>query len=564
MTETVTAAAPVFAVTLPPPLAWLAPLADRALGLSPLQALYRERPAGLSPAGFIAHALQALPLAYTLRADAGAEIPAEGPLLVVANHPSGAADGLVLADLLLRRRGDLRILANRWLAAIPELQPLVLAVDVFRPGANGRALRAALRHLRGGGALLMFPAGAVSQLQLGPGWAVSDPPWAPGVAELALASGASVLPAHLAAAPLWPSLLAGRLHPRLRTACLPRDLLRQRGRTLEIALAPPLPATELARLPDAARADYLRLLVEALAPLPAATAARPLVPLVAAVAPARLAAALAALPASARLLGQGALSVYRVPGEALGVLGEELGRLRELAFRAAGEGSGLACDRDAHDRDYEHLLLWHETEQRLLGAYRLGFTTAVVARRGLAGLYTHSLFDYGEALLAHLGPSLELGRSFVVPDQQRSFAALRLLWRGIARVLEAHPELRYLFGPVSISARYSRTGRALMELALSRHHADPVLSRLVRPRTPARPSAGEPLRRSVAAALADPALLSAVVGRIERGSGLPVLLRHYLELRGRFAGFNVDAAFGDTLDGLVFVPVAELPARWRR
>lgn len=357
-----------------------------------------------------------------------------------------------------------------------------------------------------------------------------------------------------------PGLLAAQTVP-VQPLRLDRPASWSPRRATLLHLGDVLPAAELARIDVAAQGAYLRLLCQALGGSSAvAPEQRPLAPLAAPVAAERLAAEIDALPASCCLLRQGEFAVYCAPAAPIPGVLDEIGRLRELSFRAVQEGSGLPADLDRYDAHYQHLWLWHAPSRQIIGAYRLGFTATLAAPQAL---YTHSLFDYDQRLLARIGPSLELGRSFVRPEWQRSFRALRLLWSGIVQVLDAHPQLQYLFGPVSISGGYSALSRKLMELALTRHHGERSLQSLVRPRTPARYAAGDRVTPTVAAALAEPALLSRAVSRVGSGAGLPVLLRHYLELRGRFAGFNVDADFGGTLDGLVFVAVADIPPRIR-
>ena len=540
---------------------WAASTAEQLTGLAALQALYAALPANLEPGAFLRTALQRLNVQAQLASGRLDAVPATGPLVLVCNHPYGAADGLVLADLLLARRPDLLLLANHLLRRLPQLAPLILPVDVFHRGASLGGVRAALRHLEHGGALLLFPAGEVSRLD----WRarrVTDRPWAESAALLARRSGAAVVPLCIEGQARWPSLLAGAVHPRLRTLCLARDLLQQRHSIVRVHLGEAVPAAELARLTPASQTAYLRLLSESLAQRPASAAspASTSVPVAEAEPVERMEQELAALPSEYLLVRQADFTVALAEAAQIPVTLREIGRLRELSFRAVEEGTGTACDLDAFDADYQHLYVWHHPTRQLVGAYRLGLTQMLAARRGVAALYTRTLFRYDHALLQHLGPSIELGRSFVVPAWQRNFRALRLLWSGIAAVLDARPEIRCLFGPVSISASYSPLARALMETALSTHHSDAVLQRLVSPRTPSRDRASRRDTRPLIAALSDPALLSRVVSRLDRGSGLPVLLRHYLDLKGRFAGFNVDADFGDTLDGLVFVRVADIPA----
>lgn len=552
-------------LSLPRPLGWgwAAATAEQLTGLAALQPLYAELPANLAPAAFVRAALQRLNLRPHLASGRLDAVPATGPVVLVCNHPYGAADGLVLADLVLARRPDLLLLANHLLRRLPQLAPLIAPVDVFRSGASLGGVRAALRHLEAGGALLLFPAGEVSGLD----WRqrrVTDRPWAESAALLARRTGAAVVPLHIEGQARWPSLVAGAVHPRLRTLCLARDLLQQRNSEVRVHLGDAIPATELARLAPSSQTAYLRLLSESLVQRPASAASVATAPAPAPVAGAEpaevLEQELVALPDECLLVRQTDFTVALAEAARIPATLREIGRLRELSFRAVQEGTGSARDLDAFDADYQHLYVWHHPTRQVVGAYRLGFTQTLSAGRGVEALYTRTLFRYDAALLQHLGPSIELGRSFVVPAWQRNFRALRLLWSGIAAVLDARPEIRCLFGPVSISASYSPLARALMETALNVHHGDARLQSLVSPRTPSRDRQSSRDTRPLIAALSDPALLSRVVARLDRGSGLPVLLRHYLDLKGRFAGFNVDADFGDTLDGLVFVQVADIPA----
>ncbi|WP_043113821.1 lysophospholipid acyltransferase family protein [Solimonas soli] len=544
-------------------LAWAAALADAAIGFRELESHYRRRPTAMPPPDFVRYALDALGIDYRLRAGRLEDIPAEGPLLVVANHPYGAAEGLALADLFLRRRRDVRLLANTLLQTLPELAPLVVPVDVFKSGVNGASIRSALRHLNDGGVLIVFPAGEVSRVD----WSarqVSDPPWSPTVAVLARRSGARVLPLFVEGRPRLRSLAAGVVNTRLRTALLARDLLALRGRTLGLRLGEPVEPRELARIAENAQTDYLRLLTYTLGVdgqrAEAAGAGRALAPLAPRAEPAELAAEVARL-GDCRLLEAGEFELYLAPSPRMPRLLAEIGRLREESFRALQEGSGLARDLDRYDAHYEHLFLWHPGRREIVGAYRFGFSEAIVAQYGVDGFYTRSLFRYDTRLFAQTGPAIELGRSFVAPAWQRSFQPLRLLWGGIAAVLARRPEIRYLFGPVSISPSYSAAARRLIAETLSTHHADPALAALIEALHPLPQRPQPAAQRNVVSALADPKLLSRVIARVGRGPGLPVLLRHYLELNGRFAGFNVDDSFGGTLDGLVFVDVAQIPPR---
>ena len=237
---------------------------------------------------------------------------------------------------------------------------------------------------------------------------------------------------------------------------------------------------------------------------------------------------------------------------------QEIGRLRELTFRAVGEGTGRASDIDLFDAFYLHLFVWDVHTASIAGAYRLGLVDEILARYGKRGLYTHSLFRYRTRLLDSLSPAIELGRSFVRAEYQRSFAPLLLLWAGIGRFIERSPRYAVLFGAVSISARYAPASRRLIVEYLSAYRADARLARDVKPRRPFRDRA----RTAPDAPLSAPGSLDELSRRIAQiepdGKGVPVLLRQYLQLGGRLLGFTLDRAFADTLDGLIMVDVREV------
>ena len=545
--------------------------ANRLTGLSRLNGLYQHARQGTTDGDFLGSALAALGVRCELDPQRLAQVPGSGPLVVVANHPFGGVEGMALAQALRQQRPDLRILANHLLGRVPELDSLMIHVNPFA-GANATRqnhapLRQALAWLKGGGALLVFPAGTVSHLHLR-SRAVTDPPWQSTVAWLARRSRATVLPVFVAGRNSAGFQLAGLVSPHLRTALLVRELLRSRQRVLRVQVGRLIAANELDPLADdAERTAWLRLKVYALARRPAVPirgARRVQVAAGPALQP--LAAEVAGLPASVRLLAQGDYAVYlTTAAQAPGVL-QEIGRQRELTFRAAGEGSGKALDLDEFDRHYLHLWLWDHAQRRLAGAYRLAAIDRVLAERGERGLYVASLFRFRRGALQALGPALELGRSFVACDYQRDFQPLLLLWQGIGRYLVADPQCTKLLGPVSIARTYSDQSRGLMAHYLSRYCASAELAGAVRgnyrPLAPQLHGLGD---ATVARLLQDMDAVANLVSAIEDdGKGLPVLLRHYLKLSGQVLAWNVDRAFGDVLDALLLVDLRRTDPRLLR
>lgn len=228
----------------------------------------------------------------------------------------------------------------------------------------------------------------------------------------------------------------------------------------------------------------------------------------------------------------------------------EIGRLREVSFRAVGEGTGKARDIDVFDDWYLQLFVWNRKDHEVLGAYRLCMTDVVRQRHGDAGLYTKSLFRYDGSFLDELGPAVEMGRSFVRMEMQGAGRVLALLWRGIAHLLSARPRYRTLFGPVSVSSAYTEASRHLIASRLSQGDYRHELFGRVQPNRPC-----------VTSGALDPALqdgdikaLSRRISQLEPDQkGLPILIKEYVKLGGQFLAFSVDADFQDAMDGFVVV-----------
>jgi len=470
---------------------------------------------------------------------AGADhIPSSGAAVVVSNHPFGLLDGAILAELCLRARRDVKILANDVLSHVPELENLLLPVDVSGGRKNVASVREAIRHLAGGGLLIAFPAGEVSRRE-------EDGPWTPLLARLiTLAARRTpelrIIPTFVHGANSKLFRLASVLHSSVQTALLPREMLSKRGSTVRVDIGTPVPSKRVVEIEDdTRRIEYLRWRTYSLRG--ASQAPEPI-----------------RQPVPADLLereisrlrpecASGDLRAYRATADEIPNTVREICRLREITFRAAGEGTGKAEDTDEFDRHYLHLFIWNSATREIVGAYRI-----CPADQGPSKLYTATLFSFGDAFLNELGPALELGRSFVRPEYQRTFAPLLLLWKAIGRYVAEHPQYKVLFGPVSISNSYSAASRELMVAFLERRSGLRELAGLVKSRNPFR------ARGMHIPAVVELDDLSAAISDIEgTPAGIPVLLRQYLKLGGRIVAFNVDRAFSHALDGLIVVDLTK-------
>ena len=556
-----------------PALAGMPRFASKLLPLKQAQALY-ERARRWSDGFVLEGLLHEMNIALSVSRADFERIPKRGPAVVVANHPFGMLDGAVLSVVLSRVRPDVKIMTNFLLEGVPELEQHCIFVDpLHTPQArrkNLRALKQALEWLEHGGMLGIFPSGEVSHWQL-PQAAIVDPRWSEIAVRLIRKTAASALPVYFCGQNSLGFQLAGILHPRLRLAFLLQEFLQQQGKDIVLRIGNGIPAKTITGISDDRLAtDYLRWRTYLLSErgkkrvrLPAAL--RSWLPSKAdtEITPAPsselLLRDLSSLPPQRLLAENGDFAVYAARAAEIPNLLQEVGRLREITFRAANEGTGKSTDLDRFDHHYWHLLLWHKEQQELVGAYRAANTQDVIAQYGIQGLYTSTLFHYDLRLFEHMGPALELGRSFVRPEYQRQYAPLLLLWKAIARFVSMKPETPVLFGAVSISNTYNHASRELIYSFFESRRGGDGLADLVSPRRPFRPAW---LRnwdcRALCSVLRDLEELSEPIADLEvDGKGIPVLLKQYAKVGGKLLGFNVDRKFSDVLDGLVVVDLRE-------
>lgn len=513
--------------------------------------------------GFVARALERMRFSYRVAPTDRARIPAEGRVVIVANHPLGALDALALLDLVGGVRDDVLILANEVLRQLDGLDDLLLPCDVFGGGAGG-GLREAYRALEREQAVIVFPAGEVSRIRPD---GVRDGRWSAGFLRFARRSGAPVLPVHIDArnSPAFYGL--SMLAKPLATLMLPREMFGAMDHRISLTVGAPVPAAALSPVAadDSAVADAMRRHVYRLA-----TRKPPLFSTGSSIAHPESPLAVRRALAAARRLGvtsDGKRILLLDPAPDCVAL-REIGRLRELAFRRVGEGTGASRDLDRFDGHYRHIVLWDEPALEIVGAYRLAEASRVIADRGIGGLYTASLFDFAPAARPFLEQGVELGRSFVHPRHWGT-RSLDYLWQGIGAYLRAHPGVRYLFGPVSLSAALPEAARAAIVETHRHFFGDP--EGMARARNPFQ--APPRIAAEVGAALAGVELRRGMQWLKQRldegGAALPVLYRQYVELCEpdgvRFLDFGVDPAFGNCVDGLIRVDLARLkPAKRAR
>ncbi len=546
--------------------------------LALLKALLRERDLNAWLAGcahlegfeFVDRVLEDFDFTYSVVGREKENIPAEGRVVIVANHPLGTLDGLALLKLVSEVRQDVRIVANDVLMQLQPLQRLMLPVANLGAGSNKSNVSAIHKALAADEAVIVFPSGEVSRA--GP-TGIRDGRWHAGFLRFAEHARAPVLPVFLDGrnSALFYSL--SMLFKPFATLMLVREMYLQKAVTLPIRIGELISWEEIAGLKmprdeivrrfqkqvygvrqRAEKRDHnvlaFRTQRSIAHPEPRVSLRREL--------------------QEARQIGEtrDGKQIWLCEGNANSALLREIGRLREVAFRRVGEGSGRRRDVDAFDGWYRHLVLWDDADLQVAGAYRLGEAGRIVAERGVEGLYSSTLFEYGAEVRALLPQALELGRSFVQP-RYWGMRSLDYLWHGVGAYLRLHPEVRYLFGPVSISNACPAAARDLL-VYFYRHYfgAEPGLARARNGHCFAPGSAGalEALFKGLEYKDAFRALKEELA---RHGSCVPPLYKHYTDLTGpegaSFLDFGIDAQFSACVDGLVWVDTAAIkPAKRER
>lgn len=502
-----------------------------------------------------------------------ANVPKEGPLMFVSNHPYGAIDGLALVHVLGEVRPDLKVMANFLLQQLEPLRDRFIGVNPFEQLtslSSFQGMRQAMSHVKDGHALAIFPAGEVSSWSTGVK-GVADPRWKTPVIKLAQHVKAPVVPVWFDGANSMIFQMLGMIHPNLRTLALPNEMLRMRGRSVRMRIGKPIAAKDIAafsstdqlgrylRAKTYALGSGLQVKRELFSPLRFPQRPKDIVePLPSD----KLEKELAGI-ADLKLNTQAEFDLYLAPSSRIPNVLREIGRLREFTFRAAGEGTNKSIDLDEFDLYYDHLFLWDREKRRLVGAYRIGDGKRIMSRYGKRGFYTYTLFRMDRPMDRVLRKSFELGRSFIALEYQRQRLPLYMLWRGLLLHITANPDHQYLIGPVSISGTYSRFSRTLIMEFVQQHHYDHVMAASVRPRNKFRikpdKSDSEAL---VQASMADLKKMDRLIAEVDpHETSMPVLLKKYLLLNARIIGFNRDPRFNDALDGLMVLDLTKLPER---
>lgn len=520
---------------------------------------------------FVNNVLEDLALQYEIPSSDFVNIPQTGPFIMVSNHPYGGVEGLILLKEVQKVRTDLKVIGNFLFQKVEPLKDLILPVNPFENVDNKssiKGLKIALKHLANGSPVLIFPAGEVST------WyndfdGIADRKWMKSAVKFIQKAEVPVIPIYFQGSNSFLFHSLGFIHPILRTAKIPSELLNKKNKNIKIRIGSPIPVKEQLKYSNAERfGRYLRAKTYLLGTSievkkffkPMYTFPVKEEEIVLAVEQNRLKLEISNLPNEYLLFKQANYHVFCAPPYLIPNIINELGRLREITFRAVGEGTNMKQDIDEYDLYYHHLFIWDEDTSCIAGAYRIGMGKEILYKYGVKGFYVQSLFKMKKSMHDILKQSLELGRSFIVKEYQRNPLPLYLLWKGILHFLIINPEYRYLIGPVSISNNFTEISKSIIVDFIQKNHFEKTIATFIKPKKRFRPSFAGIDTDVLTEKMNTLKELDNLIKDIEvNGTRVPVLLKKYLELNGKIIGFNVDPKFNHCLDGLLLLDLQNVP-----
>ena len=523
---------------------------------------------------FVNSVIEHLGIIYEVSEDDLKRIPENKPFIIIANHPFGGVDAIILLKLLGEIRPDFKAMANFLLQKIDPLKDVIFPVNPFETHKKVKSsftgLKNAMFHLEQGHCLGIFPAGEVSSYQPD-SFVIQDREWQPSILKFIKKAQVPVIPVYFHGTNSRVFHMLGQIHPLLRTAKLPSELFNKKNKAIKIRIGNPISVKDQNEFSDIAHfGRYIRARTYALGTsIEVKKFYRPsfypkikkIEPLAKPVNQGDLTKEVKSLIENYLLFENRNFKIFCAPSTEMPLSIHEIGRLRELTFREVGEGTNRSLDIDEYDFYYNQLVVWDDNENKIVGAYRIGKGKDIIAQYGLPGFYIHSLFKIRKKFLPFLNESIELGRSFIIKEYQRKPLPLFLLWKGLLFFLLKNTDYRYLIGPVSISNDFSKFSKSLIVEFIKTYHYDEELAKYIKPRKKfvVKPDKIVDRKIFLEEEQGDVVKIDQLIQDIESNFKFPILLKKYLQLNSKIIGFNIDPQFNNALDGLIILDIFDVP-----
>ena len=548
----------------------------KVLQISTLNKIY-DRNKHLKDVEFLNAILDEFQIKFEIPEEDLKRLPKEGPYITISNHPLGGIDGILLLKLMLEREPNFKIIANFLLHRIEPLKPYIMPVNPFENHKDSSSsvigLKETFRHLSDGKPLGMFPAGEVSTYK--DEKLVVDKAWEEGAIKVIRKAQVPVVPIYFHANNSKLFYFLSKISGTLRTAKLPSELLTQKDRVIKVRIGKPISVAEQNEHQTIEEyTEFLRKKTYMLAnayekdskllttPTILKATAKPAKQIVTGANQEKMIAEVEKLRSKdARLLQSKNYEVYLTKADDIPNILHEIGRLREITFRAVGEGTNESIDLDKFDNYYHHMFLWDDETKEIAGAYRMGLGSQIFAEHGINGFYLQDLFRFEPELYDMMSKSIEMGRAFVKAEYQQKPMPLFLLWKGIVHTTLRYPEHKFLIGGVSISNQFSEFSKSLMIEFMKSHFYDPYVAQYIHPKKEYRVKLKDADKDFVFnEAEADLNKFDKIIDEVEPGNlRLPVLIKKYIKQNARVVAFNVDPLFNNAVDGLMYIRISDLP-----
>lgn len=507
---------------------------------------------------FIEEAFEQFDFTYVVSNKDIQKIPSEGRLIVVANHPLGSFDGLALLKAIGEIRQDVKIVANEILQYLSPLNDLFIPFNIESTRIQRDYILKMEAALNNEECVIFFPGAEVSRLRLD---GIKDPKWQKGPLYFARKCSAPILPVFIKGRNSILFYAISLISKSFSRLLLPGEMFRQKGKSVHFKIGDHIPHkafnSEIVDIKTETKLLKKHVYKIGLNQKGIFRTERNII-----------------FPVDRKLLRKdlekitllgrtkNGYGIYISDSESAPNIIREISRLREITFRKVGEGTGNKADSDSYDGYYKHIFIWDDNEMDIIGSYRVGIGKEILDRRGIHGFYSSTLFNYSDSFTNNIIPSsIELGRSFVQKKYWNS-NALDYLWLGIGAFLFHNPEIKYMFGPVSLSSSYPDEVKTMIIYFYRKWFGSGNLEAKAKKAFSISAKELDEMKNIFPQNNYNVELKTLKTLVKTFGYSIPPLYKQYSELCEKdgvkFYDFNVDPLFNNCVDGLISVEIEKI------